>query len=68
LYLRKISITNESLALKDEHPEYGSVTLKELLAVWEVHNHNHLPQIPRVLAYRYQSEVGPWKAYWRILN
>lgn len=50
------------------HPEFGEVTLKELLSTWTVHDLGHLAQISRVMAKQYASEVGPWKAYLRILH
>ncbi|WP_394603582.1 hypothetical protein [Fictibacillus sp. UD] len=50
------------------HPEFGSVTLKQLLSTWVVHDLTHLNQITRVLAKRYQDDVGPWKAYLSILK
>ncbi|KZE68932.1 hypothetical protein AWM68_01290 [Fictibacillus phosphorivorans] len=50
------------------HPEFGSVTLRQLLSTWVVHDLTHLNQITRVLAKRYQEDVGPWKAYLSILK
>jgi hypothetical protein len=49
------------------HPELGAVTLGQLLATWTVHDLNHLAQIARVMARRYAEDVGPWRAYLRIL-
>jgi hypothetical protein len=50
------------------HPELGPVTLGQLLATWVAHDLNHLGQIARVMAKRYGAEVGPWRAYLRILS
>jgi len=61
-------LTEAQLALPGRHPELGSVTLKELLATWVVHDLNHIAQIARVLAKRYTDEVGVWRAYLSILN
>jgi hypothetical protein len=58
----------EQLALRGIHPEFGEVTLQELLATWVVHDLNHLPQIARCMARKYSDSVGPWKAYLSILN
>jgi hypothetical protein len=44
------------------------VTLGQLLATWAVHDLNHLSQIARVMARRYQHAVGPWQAYLKILQ
>lgn len=50
------------------HPEFGSVKLRELLSTWVVHDLTHMTQIMRVMAERYREDVGPWKAYLRILS
>ncbi|NET32932.1 MAG: DinB family protein [Cyanothece sp. SIO1E1] len=50
------------------HPEFGDVTLKELLSTWTVHDLGHIAQIARVMAKQYKSEVGPWIEYIRILR
>ena len=50
------------------HPEFGRVTLAQLLAAWVVHDLSHLSQILRVQAKQFDSAVGPWKAYLRILQ
>ncbi|MFD0710536.1 DinB family protein [Paenibacillus sp. GCM10027626] len=56
------------LELTGLHPEFGEVKLKELLATWAVHDLTHISQIVRVMAKRYQEDVGPWKAYLSILK
>ena len=50
------------------HPEFGRVTLSQLLATWVVHDLNHINQITRVMARQYKSDVGPWKAYLKVLH
>lgn len=50
------------------HPEFGEVTLRELLSTWTVHDLGHIAQIARVMAKQYKSEVGPWIEYIRILR
>lgn len=50
------------------HPALGTVTLGQLISAWVVHDLSHLSQIYRVLAKQYAAEVGPWKAYLRILD
>jgi DinB superfamily len=62
------SITRDQLALKGRHPGLGAVTLGQLLATWAVHDLNHIGQIVRVMSRRYDTTVGPWKAYLGILN
>lgn len=50
------------------HPDFGTVTLKNLIATWVVHDLNHLAQISRVMSFQYSEEVGPWKNFLRILK
>ncbi|RNF39002.1 DinB family protein [Planococcus salinus] len=69
--IRKLkSYLNEEsqLELTGQHPEFGQVTLRELLSTWVVHDLTHIAQIVRVMAERYRQDVGPWKAYLGILN
>jgi uncharacterized damage-inducible protein DinB len=66
--LRSWRLGPQQLALTGEHPEFGTVTLGQLLAAWVVHDLNHLYQVERVLAVRYREAVGPWKAYLSILK
>lgn len=66
--LRSWNLTEEQLSLAGEHPEFGPVTLRELLAAWAVHDLTHLRQISTSLARRYVDDVGPWKEYLSILD
>ncbi|EST54169.1 hypothetical protein T458_12355 [Brevibacillus panacihumi W25] len=50
------------------HPEFGSVKARELISTWVVHDLTHIAQIVRVMAKRYSTDVGPWKAYLGILK
>jgi hypothetical protein len=50
------------------HPEFGSVRLRELLSTWAVHDLTHITQITRIMAKRYNEDVGPWKNYLGILK
>jgi hypothetical protein len=56
------------LALEGEHPEFGPVTLKQLLATWAAHDLGHLAQTARVLAKQYREAVGPWRAYLPVMD
>jgi hypothetical protein len=58
----------EDLQLTGIHPDFGEVTLKQLLSTWVVHDLTHISQIVRVMANRYKMDVGPWKAYLGILK
>jgi len=56
------------LALEGEHPEFGAVTLRQLLATWVAHDLGHIAQTARVMAKQYREAVGPWRAYLPILD
>jgi hypothetical protein len=66
--LRELALTGDDLARRGTHPTFGAVTLGELLATWVVHDLSHLAQIARVMAKRYRTAVGPWRAYLPILD
>ena len=66
--LRSWELVDEELELKGVHPEFGEVSLRELIATWVVHDLTHIRQIATVMAKRYDEAVGPWKAYLSILN
>jgi len=66
--LRNLRITDVLLDSEGIHPEFGAVTLRQLLAAWVVHDVTHIAQIVRVMAKQYDEAVGPWKAYMRILQ
>jgi uncharacterized damage-inducible protein DinB len=50
------------------HPALGTVTLKQLLSTWVVHDLGHIAQITRVMSKQYATEVGPWKEYLPVLS
>lgn len=66
--LARAELTSAQMSLPGRHPELGPVTLGQLLATWAVHDLNHIAQVVRVMSRRYDSAVGPWKAFLRILN
>jgi hypothetical protein len=61
-------ITSEQLSLTGEHPEFGSVTLRQLLSTWVAHDLGHIAQTARVMAKQYREAVGPWRAYLPVLD
>jgi hypothetical protein len=61
-------LTDRELALTGEHPAFGTVTLRQLLATWVAHDLGHLAQTARVMAKQYRAAVGPWRAYLPILD
>jgi uncharacterized damage-inducible protein DinB len=61
-------LSEAQLALEGEHPAFGVVTLRELLATWVAHDLGHIAQIARVMARQYRTAVGPWREYLPILD
>jgi hypothetical protein len=61
-------LTAVDLSRRGTHPDFGSVTLAQLLAAWTVHDLTHVSQIVRVMAKRYSDDVGPWQAYLSVLS
>ncbi len=66
--LGSLNLTEADLDRVGRHPELGAVTLRQLLATWVTHDLDHIMQIARVLARQYSDEVGPWRAYLRIIS
>ena len=66
--LAELHLTAADLDRRGRHPELGVVTLRQLLATWVAHDLDHVVQITRVLARQYSDEVGPWRAYLRIIS
>ena len=66
--VRAWRLTDRELALVGEHPAFGPVTLRQLLATWVAHDLGHLAQTARVLAKQYRTAVGPWRAYLPVLD
>lgn len=50
------------------HPEFGEVTLAQLLSTWTVHDLTHTTQIIRVMAKNYREDVGPWIKFLSVLK
>ena len=61
-------LTDAQLALRGEHPEFGPVTLRQLLATWVAHDLGHVAQTARVMAKQYRDAVGPWRAYLPVMD
>jgi DinB superfamily len=66
--LRGWKLTDEQLALEGKHPDFGAVSLRQLLATWVAHDLNHVVQIARVMAKQYRNAVGPWRAYLSVME
>jgi hypothetical protein len=66
--LRTLALSEADLSRLGRHPEFGPVTLSQLLATWVVHDLDHIVQISRVMARQYTDAVGPWRNYLRIIR
>ena len=66
--IKQVEFTQDLLNRTGIHPKFGTVTLKQLLASWVVHDLTHIYQISRVMAKQYEKEVGPWKEFLGVLN
>lgn len=66
--LENWTLNEAHLALTGEHPDFGTVTLRQLLSTWVAHDLGHIAQIARVMAKQYRDAVGPWRAYLPVLD
>jgi hypothetical protein len=66
--LASLQLTDADLDRRGRHPQLGVVTIRQLLATWVAHDLDHVMQVSRVLARQYAEEVGPWRAYLRIIS
>jgi hypothetical protein len=66
--LQALNLDDAALDKPGLHPELGPVTLRQLLATWVAHDLDHVMQIARVMARQYSDEVGPWRAYLRVIS
>jgi len=65
--LRELVTGDDQLDLRGRHPEFGEVTMRQLLSAWAVHDLDHFQQIFASLAGSRDEAVGPWKSYLGIL-
>lgn len=68
LELDALALGPAHLTQEGRHPEFGRVTLEQLLATWVTHDWAHLSQITRVVTRHYGQWVGPWRAYFSLLR
>ncbi len=66
--LRGWQLDDAKLGLQGEHPAFGAVTLRQLLATWVAHDLGHIVQVGRVMARQYRGAIGPWQAYLSVMN
>lgn len=66
--LAALPLRPADLERRGRHPEFGIVTLGQHLATWVAHDLTHVTQIARVMARRLATDVGPWRAYLRVVR
>jgi hypothetical protein len=66
--LNEMNLCESDLKRTGQHPDFGEVTLGQLLATWVVHDLDHVAQIARTMAKVYTDAVGHWQAYLSILR
>ncbi len=66
--LRAADLQPAQLELTGMHPALGPVTVGQLQATWTAHDLGHIVQVSRVMARRYQREVGPWAEYLSLMQ
>ncbi|GAA3258291.1 DinB family protein [Dactylosporangium siamense] len=66
--LAGLELGEEDLTRTGTHPEFGTVTLSQVLAAWVAHDLTHLAQIAEVLAGRHRDDVGPYRRYMPALE
>lgn len=66
--LLEMNLGESDLERTGQHPDFGEVTLGQLVATWVVHDLDHVAQIARTMAKVYTDAVGPWQAYLSILR
>ena len=66
--LTALNLSEQQLDLRGTHPELGTLTLRNLLAMWAVHDLNHIAQMAKAMAYQYRDKVGPFLGYASILK
>ena len=66
--MRALHLTPTDLERTGRHPEFGPVTLGQLIATWTAHDLAHLVQVSRTMARTYRDAVGPWRAYLSVMG
>ena len=66
--LKSLHLTEADLNKTGTHPEFGDVTLRQLLSTWTIHDLTHIAQITRVMAKQYKEAIGPWIKYFRVMQ
>lgn len=62
------ALAEEDLRAQAQHPQFGPVTLGQLLSTWVVHDLGHIAQIARVMAKQYREAIGPWAEFLPVVT
>jgi hypothetical protein len=68
LEVLELEVSDDDLDRIGLHPDFGAVTLRQLLATWVVHDLNHLDQIAKTMAKQFTEAVGPWREFLPIID
>ncbi|MDO8991483.1 DinB family protein [Daejeonella sp.] len=66
--LKSLEIRESDLNMTGNHPAFGAVSLRQVLATWVAHDLSHIAQISRVMAKHYKEDIGPFVQYLRIMS
>ena len=61
-------VDDDDLDKRGLHPDFGEITLRQMIATWTVHDLDHIAQIYSALAGSRDTAVGPWKQNLGILK
>ena len=59
------SVKDEDLRRMAQHPQFGTVTLAQMLDTWAAHDLNHTIQAERALMQPFMLGCGPWRSFFR---
>ena len=59
------NVTDTDLRRTAQHPQFGTVTLAEMLHAWAAHDLNHTIQAERALMQPFMLGCGPWRSFFR---
>ncbi len=66
--LESLNLDQKHFALQGIHPEFGAVSISQLLSAWAAHDLGHIYQVSRVIAKQFKEDSGPWPRYLRVLT
>jgi uncharacterized damage-inducible protein DinB len=58
-------LKDDDLRRTAQHPQFGTVTLAQMLHTWAAHDLNHTVQAERALMQPFMLGCGPWRSFFR---